>query len=306
LLPKDYIFIAAAGGCMPLASKDYKAILEIINIIYSVHDKGAMFAAVSQKLQQFIGIYSSVFAPTDYKTGEYHFEDGVVFNNSEKELDNYLAHYVKLDPFITSGWYKKGGKNKVERNTAFMPKRKLLESEFGCDFLLRNCGILYCLATTLVAQGDMVGTCGFHRQLGDGDFSNRDKEIVNIILPHIANSIRNFDLMMGMELHNEPGGIIAIDEDGKPFYMNAEARRILKGKPLKIIPDPGLDSSPIFFKSGACSYRTRTVPLGMGKNGKVILLESHPPEYRLHSKFAGYNLSKREEEIAVGYTGIFQ
>ena len=237
-----------------LSSKDYKGILEIIDIIYSVPDKGAMFAAVSQKLQQFIGIYSSVFAATDYKTGEYRFEDGIVFNNSEKELDHYLVHYVKLDPFITSGWYKTGGKNKVERNTAFMPKRKLLESEFGYDFLLQNCGILYCLAAALVVQGDMVGTCGFHRQLRQGDFSNRDKKIVNIILPHIANSIRNFDLMKGMELSKEDGGVIAVGEDGKPFYMNAEARRILNGKPPKIIPDPGLDSSPAFFKSGGCSY----------------------------------------------------
>lgn len=282
---------------MAISARDYRKILEIIDIIYSVPDGSAMFRAVCEKLQKFIGIYSAIFAPTDPKTGEYYFSGYEVFNNSEGAMILYLDHYVTLDPFITCEWYKNS--NRVARNTDLVLERSLIRSEFACDFLLPLASVFYVLAVSLVSQGDMVGTAGFHRQKQEGDFSDRDKEIINILLPHMARAIRSLFLMQDIELSKEPNGVITTGADGRPIYMNGAAKLALKGMPLERIPDPGIGSAPAFFKSRSGTYRVRTVPLSRGPRGRLILLERYPAEHRLHPKLDEFKLSRREKEIAV-------
>lgn len=116
----------------------------------------------------------------------------------------------------------------------------------------------------------------------------------------MARAIRNHQLMHGFDLTKEQSGVIAVGEDGKPFYMNETARLVLKGKPAKIIPAPGLGAAPAFFRDGSCTWGVRTVPLGKGKKkGKVIILERHLPEHKLHPRLAEFHLSRREEEVAM-------
>ncbi|KAF0219990.1 MAG: putative GAF sensor [Geobacteraceae bacterium] len=282
---------------MTISAKDYRNILEIIDTIYSVPDRSAMFRAVCEKLQKFIGIYSAIFVPTEPKTGEYYFNGYEVFNNSEGAMVLYLDHYVTLDPFITCEWYKNA--NRVARNTDLVLERSLIRSEFACDFLLPLASVFYVLAVSLASQGDMVGTAGFHRQKQEGDFSDRDKEIINILLPHMARAIRSLDLIHGSELTKEPNGVITTGEDGRPIYMNEAAKLALKGMPLERIPEPGIGSAPAFFKSRSGTYRVRTVPLGRDRRGRLILLERYPAEHRLHPKLDDFKLSRREREIGV-------
>lgn len=183
---------------MAISNRDYRKILEIIDIIYSVPDKSAMLSAASQKLQ------------------------------------------------------------------------KLL-----------------------------VGAIGLHRKKKQGDFTNRDKKIINILLPHIAREIRNHQLMNGLDLTKESYGVIAVGENGKPFYMNEPAKLAIKNKPITAIPERGLGLHPAFFKGGGGTYRVRTVPLGKKNIGKVILLERHPPEHKINPKLMEFHLSRREEEVVM-------
>jgi DNA-binding CsgD family transcriptional regulator len=283
---------------MVISARDYRKILEIIDICYLVPDRSAMFRAVSEKLQKFIGIYSSTFAPINSKTGEYYFDGYEVFNNSEGAMVLYLDHYVTLDPFITCEWYKNINANKVARNTDLVPVRSMIRSEFACDFLLPLASVFYVLAVSLVSQGDMIGSAGFHRQKQEGDFSDRDKKIINIILPHMARAIRNLDVIQRRELSKEPSGVITIGEDAKPIYMNDVAKLALKGMPMERIPDPGLGSDPAFFRSRSGTFRVRTIPIGRGWKGRLILLERYPAEHSLYSKLADFKVSRREKEIA--------
>ncbi len=280
-----------------LSTRDYKNVFKILDIVYSVPDKNAMFRAVCEELRKSIGIYSAIFAPTDPNTGEYYFNGYEVFNNSEGAMVLYLDYYYAQDPFITCKWYE--NVNTVAQNTELVPERTLIKSEFACDFLLPKASVFYVLAASLVAQGDMVGTCGFHRQKHEGDFSARDKKILNVILPHVAKAIRNLDLMPGLELSKERRGVIAVGRDGRPFYMNDPAKQALKRIPPGQVPDPGLGPEPAFFKNGPRTYRIRTVPLDRSGEDRLILLEPYPAEHRLNPKFAGFKLSRRETEVAV-------
>lgn len=284
---------------MSLSSKEYKAILDTIDLIYSVSDKSAMFKGVVRRLQKLIPIHSAIFVPTDIKTGEFLFNGYETYNNPEKVLLTYLTCYAPQDPFITSGWFEKSF-NVVKRNTDITPEPQLIRSEFACDFLLSVADhILYGVACTIASQGDKVGCVGFHRHKRDGDFTDRDKKIVNYILPHMAHAIRDYNLMEGFDPAKESYGVVAVGEDGKAFYMNGAAKKALNNRPVTVIPDPGNGAFPVFFISANVKYRVRTVYMGMKMRGRFILMESHPPENKLYPKLAEFKLSRREEEVAV-------
>ena len=68
---------------MSLSVMDYKKILEIIDIMYSEHDKTAMFGAVCDRLHNFIDIYDAAFFPYDSKTGKFCFIEYRSLNNPE-------------------------------------------------------------------------------------------------------------------------------------------------------------------------------------------------------------------------------
>ena len=260
-----------------------------------------MFRAVCEKLQKHLGFYSGVFAYTDPKTRAFLLSGCESFDNYDGPLILYLSHYAQLDPFVTCGWFIGNHHNVAAQNTELVPEKTLIRSEFASDFLLPMVNVFYGVAANLASQGDIVARIAFHRQKRAGPFSDRDKKIVNILLPHIAKAIHNRNLINQLDLTKEPSGVIAIGEDGRPFHMNGAARQLLKGNPVESIPDPGLSPDPIFYKDKSTpgTYRVRTMPLRRNGKGKVILLERYPPEHRLHSKLADFKLSRRETEIAM-------
>jgi DNA-binding CsgD family transcriptional regulator len=259
-----------------------------------------MFRAVCEKLQKLIGIYSGIFVPADPKTGAMLPGGQEVFHISEGVVTLYLKHYATLDPLRPpyNDWCNKH-LSIAARNTELVPEKNLLRTEFTCDFLIPVANVFYILASTIGAQGDIVGLAGFHRQKQASNFSDREMKIMNILLPHMAKAIQNRSLMNRFHQSKDMDGVIAIGKDGNPFCINHTAKQLLKGRPVKSIPDPGMSPNPIFFKSRSGTYRVRTLPLGRNGNGKVVLLERYPPEHRLQSKLEDSKLSRREMEIAV-------
>ncbi len=285
---------------MALSTRDFRKIIEIIDDIHSIPDHKAMFRAVCGKLQKFIGIYSGIFVPADPKTGDMFLSGQEVFHISEGVLTLYMKHYATLDPLRPpyNDWCDKN-MCRTARNTELVPEKNLLRSEFTCDFLIPLANVFYILASTVGVQGDIVGLAGFHRQKQAGDFGDRDKKIMNLLLPHMAKSIHNRNLMNRFRQTRNTDGVIAIGKDDRPFCMNQMAKLMLKGIPVKSIPDPGMRQDSVFYKCKSGTYRVRSMPLGKNGNGKVILLERYPSEHKLHPKLADSSLSKREKEISV-------
>jgi len=296
------LIIRADEGKVPamaLSARDLRKVIEIIDVIYSVPDNQAMFRAVCEKLKRHIGICSGVFTYADPKTSAYLINGCESFQIAQGALVLYVAHFAQLDPFVKCGYYLGNRINIAARNTDLVSKSSLLKSEFACDFLLSVASVFYVLAAALGSQGDTVAILGFHRQKTERDFTDRDKQVVNMVLPHMARAIHNRNLMERLDLGEEPGGVIAIGEDGRTLFVNDAAKQLLKGRPVESIPDPGMSPNPVFFKSKSGTYRVRTMPLRRNGKGKVVLLERYPPEHRLQPKLTDLKLSRRESDMAV-------
>ena len=222
---------------MALSARDLRKIIETIDVVYSVPDNHAMFKAVCEKLQRYIGICSGVFTYADPKTSAYLINGCESFQIAPGAIVLYVAHFAQLDPFVTSGYYLGNRINIAARNTELVSKSRLLGSEFACDFLLSVANVFYCLAAAIGSQGDTVAILGFHRQKTERDFTDRDKQVVNMVLPHMASAIHNRNLMQRLDLGEEPGGVIAIGEDGRKLFVNDAAKKLLMGRPVESVPD---------------------------------------------------------------------
>ncbi len=299
---------------MALSAGDYENLLKIIEILNSLPDRNDMLQAVCEWLQKTLRLSSAVLVPADPQTGQFQFEKNFLFNGQAKDLLQYVLYYAPLDPLASDGWIWRYD-NTVAQFTDFVSPLQIADSEFGRDFL-PQVPMFYCLCATFGSQGDPIGALGLHRKRRDRDFTDRDKEIVRLLAPHLSKTLHNLSLMDAIAGCQEVG-IIVIRSDGTPAYMNQEAKRALGGKPIGIIPDPGLRADGVLFRTETGAYRVRTVPpsgarASIGedialtinphsrpKRGvKVILLEPVPARWKLKTRLGHLGLSPRQEEIA--------
>lgn len=175
---------------MGLSSRDYKAILDIIDIAYSVQDRAAMFQAICEKLEKLIGISSAVFFPMDSDTGHFRFKDHLRFNSPIQSAFLFTVYYAPLHPLAQCG--KLNTDMRAQKTIDFISAPKLVDTEYGHDFLPLT-PYFYDLGSVVRSQGDLLGAIGLHRQRRDRDFTERHRTILNLLLPHLSRALHNLD-----------------------------------------------------------------------------------------------------------------
>ncbi len=281
---------------MPLSSKDYKALLEIIELCYSIPDRKLIFQALCERLQRLVPISTAAFIPIDPQTRGPALKNSSTFNIPDDKLIRlFCLNYAPLHPNVKAGFLLIP--NNVGNITDIISPSKLAETEYSKDFQsLIPC--FYEMGVTLSSQGDPTGMLGFHRPRQDKDFTGREKEIMGILAPHLSRAIHNLNLIETIT-SSQGIGLIVIGQDGIPPFINDEAKRALNGRHISSIPDPGYSIEPIFFKSETGVYRVRTMVQDHGSKGKTILLEPIPAEHDHTSRLINLGLTKREQEIVM-------
>ncbi len=281
---------------MALAARDYKKILEIIDLAYSVRDRATLFQAVLEKFEKLIGVSSGGYIPWNQATRDFQFDGHVLLNVSPKVLSLYLSHYAQMDPFIQSGSHLTTALNRAVKITDVMPASRYAETPYAREFSpLIPC--FYEMNAVLNSQGTPMGAVALHRKRRDRDFSERAREILNILAPHLSRAVHNLVLLETVSSF-QGVGVVRIDRKGTAVFINNEARRALNGRPVHLIPDPGNGHSPVEFRSETGCYRVRTVQTPWDGQEKIIFLEMQPPEKELNSKLAVFGLTGRQREVA--------
>lgn len=79
---------------MPLTSKDYKKLLKIIDLIYSIPNREAIISSFWKGLQKLIPFSSPAFLPMDYKTHNFQLKGIMLHCNRDKEIMNLLTTHL--------------------------------------------------------------------------------------------------------------------------------------------------------------------------------------------------------------------
>jgi PAS domain S-box-containing protein len=88
-------------------------------------------------------------------------------------------------------------------------------------------------------------------------------------------------------------------DQSDPFFINAEARRALNGRPVKDLLDAIDGYEPAYFNTGRSCYRVKTNLTHHNPPVKIILLEPQPDSICIQAGLKHYDLSSRQEEIAL-------
>jgi len=84
-----------------------------------------------------------------------------------------------------------------------------------------------------------------------------------------------------------------------PFFINAEARRALNGRTVKDLLDAIDGYEPAYFNTEKSCYRVKTNLTHHNSPLKIILLEPQPDYACIQAGLKHYDLSNRQEEIAL-------
>ncbi len=278
---------------MHLSSREYRRLLDILDVLYSQSDQSAIFKTAREKLNDFLDVSNAVFIGSDAETGKFLFGDHDIFGNSESAMLSCLAHYAARNPFFLTGRFL-GYLNDSAGDTGPLPGNALFDEASAFEYLA-GIGEFHLLGAALGKQGELAGIFAIHRREAAGDISEREKEIFNILLPHMARALRNLEKLQG-EQGNDPVGFIAVGEDGSSYFMNEYAKSILGGMTVASLAGPGEGASSALFRSKNDVFRVRTVPADGNK--KFIFLERCPANRKIQSALEKFGLGRRERDVA--------
>lgn len=277
-----------------LRARDYKELLSLIDIAYSIQDRTAMFQAVWEKLDQWIGLGSAVWLPMDAETKPFVFKDLLPFNSPTKAGLLFTLSYAPLDPLVSRGHVMKP--MQACQITDVIAPSRLPGTEYGHD-LQPLTPLFYEMAATVQSQGDLLGCIGLHRPQRTGDFTERHRTILNLFLPHLANAIHTLYLRDALTRLQDKG-VIVLGAHGHASLMNDEARLALIGQSVGALPMPGPTTDPVLFHTKAGLYRVRLMPVRVGSREKIIILDPLPSTKEITPQLERFGLTKREQEIA--------
>jgi DNA-binding CsgD family transcriptional regulator len=280
-----------------LTRRDYKQVLDIINFVYSVpKERGELFQCVFEILQKMVNFNSAAYIPWNAESQGFQLDGNVVFNASEKDLALYLESYSSLDPYIETGVHLMA-LNRAIKITDFVSLSRYKQTRYAREFApLIPC--FYEMNAMLSSQGDPIGGIALHRQPRDRDFTERDRQILNLVIPHLSLAVHKMDVLDAIS-SSQNTGVIVLRPNGNPVFMNSVAQKALNGAPVTTIPIPSLDGDSIIFKTQSTAYRVRTAPTRWDRKGKVVYLDPQPTESNIQAKLADYGLSRREQEVAL-------
>lgn len=280
---------------MSPSCKDYKRVLELVELAHNIPDRAMMLQAFFERLEKLVPFSSAVLLPYNPLTSQFQFPDHFLLYAGLRELELYLNQYAPLDPFVLTDWTRTHI-NETARFTDVVPRSYLLDSEYGRDFLPKV-PFFHGLGMYMESHGDPVGALGLHRQRSDRNFTDREKGLLDCLAPHLSRALHTLSLTK--ELTNATSmGVIRVGGNGGQARMNEEAKRALDGQPVSVLPNPERGRSPLLFNGKRGSYRIRTVALRASQE-KIILLEPYPPDRTLEPRFIPFGLSPRQREIAV-------
>ena len=276
-----------------LTTSDYKKVLEIINIACAVPNRAEMFQAVFEKLSKLVGIDSAAYIPWNAGTNNFQFQGSVLFNASAQTLRVYLDQFAAIDPYVQNGSHLSNPLNSAVKVTDFIPASRYAETS----------SLFYEMNAMIGCQGTPVGRVALHRKAGEHDFRERDRKIMNLLLPHLARAVHQIERIKTLTA-TQQGGMVVVGEYDSPIpksSTNGPAPVFFKTK------DNGLSE---LFCVCALTVRQREIATLVCRGfsnreiaGRLFICEQTVKDH-LHDVFDKMKI-RRRSELAAKVLGLY-
>jgi len=218
-----------------LRSDEVRVLFRIFENLSRGADADMLRNAVADDL---LHLFRSDFLASFIWDQEKGFFDRVVTRNmSPANLANYNSYYRHRDPITPILQRRKAATLVCE----IMSQRELEDTEFFNDFLMVD-GLHHGM-NIYAYDGDLnIGDLRIWRAKGKPTFERRDAELLNLVLPHFRNALRNARVLSatqqkadlwGRLVENVSLALFLFNKAGQLVYRNSQALRIAAELPEK-------------------------------------------------------------------------
>lgn len=172
-----------------LDEKELTKLNMILAELYESENYEMVFSRFLERLKAFIAFDKGDIYFFKNKDSKIIFEDFIMFNWGDKDLERYLCQYCFIDdalPYVSSKqptMFRSSDMFQLEERRKTKYYNELL-GPAGMDYSIE--GNLY------VGDDSCVGGIGLHRSAKYGDFSKKELEIIKLFRPHLTIIAKKF------------------------------------------------------------------------------------------------------------------
>lgn len=282
---------------MLISTKEYRQILELVEVIQCSNSHNEMLQEVFNHLVQIVPFSRAFFMPVDYRDGFTVKDRGFLYNATNEILDLFFNKSNKLHP-VLKDWGVIKHTNEVVRLSDFVHPSKLITTDYHLGFQKRLL-IFHEAYAMLAVQDENYAIMFFARPKKEKDFSERDIAILNTVIPFLAKALQRvkvFEILMdsseiGLIIHG--GGV-----DNYPIFINEKAKEVLNFLPDISCKENELHEKVTFLQIESDTYRVKSTCSKDGRENRITVIEPFPPDYALHPRLKAFGLTKRQQEMA--------
>jgi DNA-binding CsgD family transcriptional regulator len=290
---------------MPLSAADVRGVLDFVG---EAHGAGDL-----DELRRFLPVGLSELIRTDYASYNEVGSDGVVYATvSYPEVDPQMhdgwARYAHQNPLMS--FYARTRDGRAYRFSDVAERSELDRLELFSEFY-RALGVRHQIAFTLPSPPRL--TFGLALSRGGRDYSDRDRDVLNLTRPHLIQAYRNVqareraaDLIEALRRGVDAGGeAIAIVDAGQLSFVSQAARSFLLalgwqdgGAPPQTLLEPGPTGrlwDPLLVHNDGENTIVRRLPSG-SRDSFVVVFE-RPRTELTEAALRSLGLSPRESEL---------
>jgi DNA-binding CsgD family transcriptional regulator len=297
-----------------LADRDLASLLTFLRTNYESRDLEAYRSYVTSALPKLI--HADITAYNDVDTRrqvtKWLFEPKGSVTDEEMGTFNRYAHQHPVIAHIA-----RTNDSRALKISDFFSRARFHRLSLYNEFF-RELGIESQMAATILSRRRIIGIALNRGRL---DFSERERLLLNLLSPHLAQAYRNAAAMTSMTdevkamkraLEDLGSAVIVVASDGRIVSITSPAREMLTGyfgswQPSNALPDAmrcwarhqrsGLDQlqvpEPLVVDKGGRRLSVRLVP----ERGQSLLLLAEQASNLRFEPFEAFGLTKREAEV---------
>lgn len=291
---------------MTLSANDVHRVLDFVG---EAHGAGDL-----DELRRFLPVGLSELIRTDYASYNEVGSDGVVYATvihpevDDVQLYDGWARYAHQNPLMSH--YARTRDGRAYRFSDVADQRELDRLELFSEFY-RSLGVRHQIAFTLPSPPHL--TFGLALSRGGRNYSDRDRDVLNLTRPHLIQAYRNVqareraaDLIEALRRGVDAGGeAIAIVDAGQLSFVSQAARGFLLalgwqdgGAPPQALLEPGPTGrlwDPLLIRNDGGNTIVRRLPSG-SRESFVVVFE-RPRTELTEIALRSLGLSPRESEV---------
>lgn len=219
------------------ANMQYKELLDITTSM-------ARITSISELVEPLLPALANLFAANSITVHQYtadkerfRFLNPMIHGVKVDNATHYSDYYYQFDPFVRAAQAAASqGNSQVIRGSDVVDTEEFLNSEFYVDFLKPQ-KIRFLLVFCINTQTQPTTFMGLHRAEEDGDFSDEELSMAEMLAPHLSATIERVCLIDDLATHQwavnslsaelRKPAVVILDRDYSILFSNPEAVAIL-------------------------------------------------------------------------------